>query len=305
MSERRFQNVAVLMGGPSAEREISLCSGQAVARGLREAGYTVTEVVLAGREVNVPTGTEAVFIALHGEFGEDGEIQRILDGRGLVYTGSGPGASRRSFDKALTKRILEEQGILTPAYQMLESRDDECRLAFPVVVKPTCQGSTIGISCVQHPGEWRAAVEEAFKHGAEVLVETYIPGRELTVGIVGREVLPVVEIIAPNDWYDKESKYTKGVCKYLVPAPLDEAVTRRCQSLAMRTFQALGCRGMGRVDLRLNGQGEAFVLELNNIPGFTETSLLPKAAACAGIGFSSLCDRIIRAAACGEHADVV
>lgn len=291
-----FKKVAVLMGGPSAERDVSIRSGQAVSRGLREAGYEVTEVEIAGRQFDLPPGTEAVFIALHGEFGEDGTVQSLLAARGIPYTGSGPDASRISFDKRASKRLMEAHGIPTPAWEVLR-RGEPRRLPLPVVVKPPCQGSTIGIARALTPDAWPAAAEEAFRFADEIIVEAYIEGRELTCGIVGDQALPVIEIVAPGGWYGFQEKYTKGVTEYLVPAPLEPGVSTACRELAMRTFRVLGCRGLGRVDFRLMADGRLYTLEMNTIPGFTETSLLPKAAKAAGLAFPALCDRIMRMAA--------
>jgi D-alanine-D-alanine ligase len=299
MTAKRFRKVVVLMGGPSSEREVSLKSGAAVARGLREAGYEVTELDIAGPEFDVPAGTEAAFIALHGEFGEDGRLQAILDRRGLPYTGSGAAASQVAFDKVRSKAVFVQAGIPTPRYAVVRERGAALPLPPPVVVKPACQGSTIGINRVLASGEWPAARDDAFRFGPELVVEAYIEGRELTVGIVDQEALPAIEIVAPGGWYDYRAKYTKGQTQYLVPAPLDAAVAAACRAIALRTFEALDCRAMGRVDFRLSPAGELTVLELNSIPGFTETSLLPKAAAAAGIGFAALCDRIMRLARAG------
>lgn len=300
---RKFRRVAVLKGGPSAERDVSLRSGAAVARGLREAGYDVTEVDIRGHSVRIPAGTEAVFIALHGEFGEDGQVQRILEARSIPYTGSGPAASAAAFDKRLAKEILHRNGIPTPEYEVLR-RGDTRRLPLPVVVKPPCQGSSIGVYRVFRREQWRAAIEGAFAYDDELIAEKYVKGRELTVGIVGTDVLPVVEIVAPAGWYSFDAKYSGGRTRYLVPAPVPASVARRCADAARRTFAALGCRGMGRVDLRLANDGQAYVLELNNVPGFTEFSLLPKAAQAAGMSFAELCDRIMSLATPGTDRDV-
>ena len=283
------------MGGPSAERDVSLRSGAAVAKGLREAGYDVSEVDVHGPDFILPAGVEAVFVALHGEFGEDGQVQATLEKRRMPYTGSGPEASRTSFDKVLSKRTFVEKNIPTPEYEVLK-KGKKPSLNLPVVVKPACQGSSIGVHRVTSGNGWNAALDDSFKYGTEVIVERYIEGRELTVGVVGDEALPVVEIVAPDEWYDYDAKYTKGACKYLVPAKIEAGTYAQCQEIALKTFRALGCRGLGRVDFRLSGDGRLYVLELNNIPGFTETSLLPKAAGQAGIGFPALCDRIMRMA---------
>ena len=280
------------MGGPSSEREVSLNSGRAVAEALRSVGYDVAEIDLKGRELELPDGIEAVFVALHGEFGEDGQIQEILRTRGIPYTGSGPEASRRSFDKLLSKKTFVEKGIPTPKYEILRKGQGRS-LPLPVVVKPIRQGSSIGVHIVSDEADWPAALEEALTHDGEVLVETFIAGRELTVGVVGGDVLPVLEIKAPDGFYNYTAKYTKGLTQYIVPADISVECAAECRRLALLTFQALDCKDMGRVDFRLAPGGDLFVLELNNIPGFTGTSLLPKAARAMGIEFPELCDRII------------
>jgi len=283
------------MGGPSAEREVSLRSGRAVAAGLERAGYSVSGIDIRGRGLDMPAHVEAAFIALHGEFGEDGGIQAELDGRGIPYTGSGAAASMAAFDKVLSKRRFETCGIPTPAYAVL-SGDGVIPMPPPLVVKPPRQGSSIGCSIVTEAGSWDVAVREALKYEPTILVERYIEGRELTVGILGNEALPVIEIVAPGGNYDYTAKYTAGRTRYLAPAPVSRGEDAACRDVAMRVFKALGCRGLGRVDIRLGGDGVPYVLELNSIPGFTETSLLPKAAACAGIGFPELCGRIMELA---------
>ncbi|MBU4366919.1 MAG: D-alanine--D-alanine ligase, partial [Kiritimatiellae bacterium] len=221
-----FRNVAVLMGGPSLEREVSLRSGRAVTEGLRQAGYEVVEVDVKdrtrrpGRTFDLPPQVEAVFIALHGEFGEDGQVQDILTRKKVPYTGSRPEASRIAFDKVRSKQILVQHGIPTPAFEVL--RPGQARtLPLPVVVKPVRQGSSFGCHKVTAEADWPEALADAMTYNGEALVEAYIDGKELTVGIVEKEVLPVIEIRAPNDNYDYRAKYTKGVTEYLVPAPLD------------------------------------------------------------------------------------
>jgi len=298
----KYNRVAVLMGGPSAEREVSLRSGAAALRGLQESGYAATAVEVIGRTFTLPPGTEAVFIALHGEFGEDGEVQALLDGMGMPYTGSGVDASRASMDKLVTKEVFTAHGIPTAAYASLQ-RGDKPEFPLPAVVKPVRQGSSFGVHLVREPSQMAAALEDAFRYDEQVLVETYIPGRELTVGILDREVLPAVEIAAPDGWYGYEAKYTPGKTRYLCPAELPEAVRVEAQRLALAVFDALGCEGFGRVDFRLSPEGGLYVLELNSIPGLTETSLLPKAAAAAGIPFAALCDRLMRTARCGGIAE--
>jgi len=286
-------HIAVLMGGISAERAVSLASGAAIARALAAKGYRVTSVDVTSRHFTLPEGTDLAFIALHGTYGEDGEIQAELARRGVAFTGSGEASSRAAFDKVLSKRCFERAGIHTPRYEVLQAGQPRT-LSLPVVVKPPRQGSSLGLAKVMHEAEWLPALAKALEYDHEVLVEAYIPGRELTVGIVAGEVLPVVEIRAPDGHYDYKAKYTKGATEYLCPAPLEPAVAKQCQQIAWDTFVALEASGLGRVDIRLTDDGIPFVLELNSIPGFTETSLLPKAAAAAGFSFADLCDKIVR-----------
>lgn len=293
-----FGKIAVLMGGPSAEREVSLCSGRAVAGALRTAGYEVSEIDLPGREVDLPAGVEAVFIALHGEFGEDGELQAWLDERGVPYSGSGAESSRVAFDKVLTKQRFRDAEVSSARYEVLRP-GDPCSLPLPVVVKPSRQGSTIGVHRVDDAAQWPEAVEDAFRYGDAVIAETYVPGRELAVGVVGDDTLPVVEIVAPDGWYDYGAKYTKGRTAYHVPAPLSEDDSARCMAVGRGAYDCLGCRGFGRADLRMTLEGEVYALEVNSIPGFTETSLLPMAAAHAGMSFPELCARIMELAGTG------
>ncbi len=291
-SERKYNCISVLMGGPSSEREVSLCSGKAVASGLREAGYEVFEVDVKEKELDLPGNTEAVFIALHGEYGEDGDVQARLEAMGMPYAGSGVESSRASFDKIESKRVFVDNNIPTPDFEVLKD-GDERKMPLPVVVKPPKQGSSIGITRVFEEDQWGPAMQEALKYDDTVLVEKYIEGRELTVGVVANESLPVVEIVAPGDWYSYKAKYTKGETRYLVPAPVSEETADLCRDLSLKIFKAFECSGFGRADFRMSEDGSVFALEMNSIPGFTETSLLPKAAAAMGISFSELCSRII------------
>ena len=288
----RFKQVAVLMGGLSSEREVSLRSGAAVAHGLREAGRKVLEVDVQGTDFQLPEEVEAVFIALHGAFGEDGTIQTELIHRNMPYTGSNPESCRLAFDKVLTRSCLQKHGIPVPSGEVLTPNTPRT-LSLPLVVKPPREGSSVGCHLVTEEAQWSEALNDAARFSGEALVERYIPGRELTVGILGDEVLPVVEIQTQRTWYDFEAKYVTGDTRYLVPAPLEDKTKNILQDLALQTFKALGAEGLGRVDFRLSPQAEPFVLELNSIPGFTQTSLLPKAAKAAGIGFPELCGRIM------------
>jgi D-alanine-D-alanine ligase len=295
-SKKTPRKVAVLMGGVSSEREISKKSGAAVAGGLRAAGCAVVEVDIRDRSISaVPRDADVAFIALHGEFGEDGQVQRLLQEIGMPYTGSNPSASGAAFDKCASKRVFVREGIPTPRYEVLKAGQKRT-LPLPVVIKPPCNGSTIGVHRVFNESQWEPGMADALRYGPDVLVEEYIAGRELTVGIVGDETLPIIEILAPDGWYDFDAKYKQGGSMHLVPASLNDATARTCREVSMKTFRALGCSGMSRVDFRMSNDGALYVLELNNIPGFTETSLVPDAARAAGIAFPDLCMRILNLA---------
>lgn len=294
--KRRFNHITVLKGGFSSERAVSLRSGAAIARGLRARGYEVTEVDLRGPRLELPAGTDAVFVALHGRFGEDGGVQRLLERRGMPYTGSDAASCRLAFDKRRTRRALEAAGLPVAPGVAIRSLPKVCPLPLPVVVKPSREGSSVGCHRVRTPGRWARAAADALSFHGEAVVEEFIEGRELTVGVVGGRALPIVEIVAPNGEYSYKAKYTPGMTKYLCPADLPPRLAERIAACGRAVFRALGASGMGRVDFRLRPDGRFYVLELNSIPGFTETSLLPKAAAAAGIGFAALCERILNLA---------
>ncbi len=294
--KKTFTKVAVLKGGFSAEREVSLESGKVIANGLRKAGYVVTEIDVTAPDFTVPVGIEAVFIALHGTFGEDGGAQARLTELGLPYVGAGVEASRISFDKILTEECLRKAGVQVPESEVL-CRGEKPLMKPPVAVKPPRQGSSVGCSLVFKDSEWAAALDAAFKYDDEILVQRFIPGREFTVGIVDGQVLPIVEIVTAAGWYDYTAKYKVDTTRYVIPAELEDEAVLRMQKTTQKTFATLGARGFGRVDFRMTPEGEQYVLELNTIPGFTSHSLLPKAAAVAGIEFSDLCDRIMKTAA--------
>lgn len=283
------------MGGISSEREVSLRSGAAVAQGLRDAGYAVTEIDVVTKSFELPSEIEAVFVALHGTFGEDGGIQQILTDLKMPYTGSGVESCRVAFDKVLTRDRLEACGIPVPAGEVLTAADART-LPLPLVVKPPCEGSSVGCHLVFEESRWGDAFADAVRYSGEALVEEYIPGRELTVGIVADRVLPVVEIQTASEWYDFDAKYVTGETRYVVPAELPTDLTAELQSIALNTFRALDAKGFGRVDFRLSPEGNPYVLELNSIPGFTASSLLPKAAQAAGIEFPELCGQIMELA---------
>lgn len=298
MNEYPKEKIAVLAGGPSSEREVSLVSGRAVYEALLSKGFDAfmldpTEGFLDRlREEK----TTVAFIALHGAFGEDGTIQRMLDEAGICYTGSGAAASQTGFDKAKTQKILKEKGVLIPRHHVLRGNvkfEKGSWMRIPLVVKPSKAGSSVGVSIVRDWGVLDAAIEEALRHSEEVLVEEYIEGRELTVGLLGGEALPVVEVIAERAFYDYEAKYGNAGTRYEFPAKLTPAESRQAQETARLVYEALGCEVMGRVDMILGRDGKFYTIEINTIPGLTGKSLLPKAAQAKGIPFDELCVRII------------
>lgn len=286
----RNRKLAVLKGGPGSERDVSLRSGASVASALRSVGADVTEIEVTGTEVEIPAGTELVFNLIHGTFGEDGDLQALLEERGVPYTGEGVRESRVAFDKILTKQALARAGVPTPRSEILKP-GEKPTLPLPIVIKAPCQGSSVGVHLIHETSAIAPALADCLQHGDEILVEELVEGRELTVGVLGDQVLPVVEIRPLAGFYDYTNKYTKGATEYLVPAPLTAEETRAVQSVALAAVKALGLRVYSRVDVLL-GRGGPTVLEINTIPGMTETSLLPKAAAASGLDFSTLCCRI-------------
>ncbi len=295
-----MQRVAVLLGGRSDEREVSLKTGKAVADALRRLGHGVLEVDagedLAGRLSEIRP--EAAFVALHGRWGEDGTVQGLLELLAIPYTGSGVLASALAMDKDASKRMFRAWGVPTAPWTVLEPgappRADE--VGFPAVVKPARGGSTLGVSVVHRPGDLAGAVETARRSDPRVVVERYVEGRELTVGVLDGEALPVVEIVPESGFYDYRAKYTAGKTRYLCPASLPEPVTARVTEAGLAAYRALGCSGAARVDVRLDPDGNPWVLEVNTIPGMTPTSLLPKAAAAIGLDFDALVARILAGA---------
>ena len=284
------RRLAVLKGGPGSERDVSLRSGASVASSLRAAGALVEEIEVEGTEVAVPEGTELVFNLIHGTFGEDGELQSLLEKRGIAYTGEGSLQSRVAFDKILTKQAFVRAGVPTPRFEILR-KGELPSLPLPVVIKAPRQGSSVGVHLVHRPEEIAPSLEDCLLHGEEILVEELVEGRELTVGILGDEALPVVEIRPLAGFYDYTNKYTKGATEYLVPALLSVAETKAVQAAALAAKRALDLSVYSRVDVLFSAAGPT-VLEINTIPGMTETSLLPKAAAASGLDFSALCCRI-------------
>jgi D-alanine-D-alanine ligase len=285
-------HIAVLKGGPSAEREVSLRSGAAAAEGLREAGYEVNEVTVADAGFVLPDGTDLAFLALHGTFGEDGQVQEILAARGIPYTGANAEVSRIAFDKEKTKEKLRQHDVPTPEGQLVR-RLEEITLPLPVFIKPNAQGSSVGTHPATTRDELVSALAEALKFDTAVLVERFIRGRELTVGVLGDQVLPVVEIHPLEGFYDYTNKYTKGCTEYFCPARLPEEITALIQQYALQAHRAIGHPVYSRIDFLLEEDVFPCCLEINTIPGMTATSLLPKAAAAVGITFPQLCRRIV------------
>jgi len=296
MSEKL--NIVVMLGGPSAEREVSLRSGDAVARALRTLGHHVSELDPRTESWSLPAGTDVVFLALHGTYGEDGTVQRRLEQLNAAYTGCDPESSRVAFDKHLTKLRCVAAGVPTPRFALVETADASWPMGWnpPVVLKPVRQGSSVGLQFVERVADWSRCLTEAFRFDTAVLVEEKIIGRETTVGILGGEALPIVEVRPNTGVYDYQSKYTSGATEYLCPAPFESAITTRIQAAALGAFQAVGGRDYGRIDVMVRSTGEPMVLEVNTLPGMTETSLLPKAAAAAGLSYAGLCQTMIELA---------
>ena len=291
------------MGGTSSEREISLLSGRNVAEALTTLGkYEVLPVVLDSDSLDaMPRDVDAVYIALHGGWGENGGVQAALDALGIPYTGPGAAASRIAMDKIKTKMVLEMNGVPTAAWGLANPDTEKSPLPLPVVVKPPCDGSSVGISKVSRQEEWKPALVTAFKAVASVgsgtptvLVEEFVPGREFTVGVIDGEPLPVLEIVAPDGWYGYHEKYDSDETRY--PFLDDAALAGKMQDIAVKAYRAVGCRGVTRVDFRVSPLGRCYVLELNTSPGFTSHSLVPKAGMKTGLTFAGVCDRILASA---------
>jgi D-alanine-D-alanine ligase len=309
MAKLNFGKIGVLMGGPSTEREISLESGKAVYESLNQAGLNVAAIDIKTDEVeeNIrlikSQKIDLAFIALHGRFGEDGQIQEILDTLKVPYTGSGALASSLAMDKIASRKIFEASGLHVPRYKTEDRfsynanwRTHHNDFTLPLVVKPATHGSSIGLSLVDREEELDKSVDLAFSFEERIIIEEYIRGREVTVGILDELALPVIEIIPKKRFFDYEAKYQAGMTDYVVPAELEDEIAQNIQEAALSAHKLLGCYGCSRVDMILSSDNIPFVLEVNTIPGLTKTSLLPKAAKVAGIDFSQLCIKLIRLA---------
>jgi D-alanine-D-alanine ligase len=290
--------ITVMLGGPSAEREVSLRSGAAVAQALRSLGHRVEELDPATGSWALPSGTDVVFLALHGTYGEDGTVQRKLDSLGVPYTGCDAEASRIGFDKFLTKERCVAAGVPTARFALIESASASWPMGWnpPVVLKPVRQGSSVGLQFVERVRDWSDSLAEAMRFDSRVLMEEKISGRETTVGILANQPLPVVEVRPKTGVYDYQTKYTVGTTEYLCPAPFDQEATVRIQAAAVGAFKAIGGRDYSRVDVMVRPNGEPVVLEVNTLPGMTELSLFPKAAAVVGIGYAQLCQQMVELA---------
>jgi D-alanine-D-alanine ligase len=296
------KKIAVLMGGPGSERDVSMATGKGVAKALRSLGAEVTEIDVKGADFELPAGIELAFLAIHGTFGEDGQLQQILEDRGVPYTGEGVAESDRAFDKIKSKEAFQKHNVPTPYSQIITSGQRPA-MPIPFVIKAPRQGSTVGVHILRNERDVDAAIADASTYDRELLVEKFIAGRELTIGILGEQALPIIEIIPKGGFYDFTNKYpflnpsAGGAAQHVCPANLPDDQTRGIQELALRAHRALGLKVYSRVDILLSEEGEPNVLEANTIPGMTEASLLPEAAAVAGISYPELCSRIIELSA--------
>ncbi len=298
--------IAVFMGGSSEEREVSLNSGAAVVEALRKKGHEVSaydvewygkHTIFSAVDKIRENDIDVVFLALHGGLGENGGVQGILEAAGLAYTGSGIAGSAVALDKHISKTIFLRHGIRTAPWitglpEEINSAGIEREIGFPCVVKPVDQGSTIGLTVVKNSEQVRKAVETAAGVGNRIMVEAYIPGKELSVPVLGDHALPAIEIRPSHETYDYECKYSSGMTQYFVPAPIPEELAEETRESALKAFRILGLRDIARIDFRLDVEGKPSCLEANTLPGMTATSLVPKSAAAAGIDFPELVERI-------------
>jgi D-alanine-D-alanine ligase len=304
--------VAVVMGGPSAEREVSIQSGTGVMRALAALGHDGRSLDFDGRFVEAirAIGPEVVFNALHGRGGEDGTVQGILDWLGIPYTGSGVSACAIAMDKHLTKKLLAAEGLPTPAWDTFDLTGGTLPLLpgslnLPLVVKPRASGSSAGVVLVRTHEAWTQAMIEASSRTPEVLAEEYVAGREFSCGVLGEEALPVVEIISTDEVYSYEAKYTPGGSRHLIPAPIDDDLTRRLQTLALSVHRLIGLRDYSRTDFIVTKEGRPTILEINALPGMTPQSLLPDEAQHAGISYDALVERLLQYALARRNGEVL
>jgi len=304
-TERNKLKIAVLAGGIGSEREISLQSGKSVAEALKDAGFEVviSDIRPDNLEILNDSSVDVFFPALHGKFGEDGQLQQILEDRSLLYVGSGPESSKAAFDKMASKQLFEQAGLATPAAVEFGPETNISRLeeqlrdfARKYVVKPIRQGSSVGVSIVSTPHEAVIAARKTLSEYGDCMIEEFVPGTEVTVGILHGRPLPIIEVRTQGDFYDYHAKYVDEKTEYLFDTITDTVVAAKISRAAVECFNALGCRHFARIDFLLSGEKIAYALEANTIPGFTSHSLLPKAAAKAGLSMSDLCTEIVEAA---------
>ncbi|TAM60202.1 D-alanine--D-alanine ligase [bacterium] len=302
MERSEMMRVAVLMGGPSSEREVSIATGTGVLQALRSLGYQAESFDFDARVVEAlrAYAPDVVFNALHGLGGEDGHAQAILEWMGLPYTGSGVQGCAMSMDKHITKKLLAAEGLPTPAWDVFDLRGGTLPLLpglnLPLVVKPVDEGSSVGVAVVRTHDQWKEAMIAFSERYARVLVEEYVAGREFSVPVLFDEVLPVVEIVAEDTFYTYDAKYKPGGSHHVIPAPLSEELTARLKMLALSTHRLLGLRDYSRTDILLSREGRPYILETNTLPGLTPTSILPDAARSVGIAYETLVDRLVHAA---------
>ena len=290
------KKIAVLMGGPGEEKDVSLKSGQAIKKALNHNGYDVTSVILdtkLEKLVKELLSVDLVFLGLHGNIGENGTIQGFLDALGIIYTGSGPLSSAICMDKNISKIIAKNNGIMTPKWKLCDTVIDDAKMNYPVIVKPNGQGSTVGLQIAHNESELKPALEYAFNYDNSVLVEEYIQGRELTVMLIDGKAQPVCEIIPSHEFYDYECKYTAGMSKYICPAEIDDNISNYVKKISENLFDLLKCENYSRADFRMDDQNKFWFLEMNTLPGMTDTSLAPMSALAAGISFNELIDKIV------------
>jgi D-alanine-D-alanine ligase len=304
-SSINHKKIAVLMGGIGRERDVSIQSGNCVAAAMKEAGLKAAgyDIRPDNMEILGDRSIDVFFLALHGKFGEDGQLQQILEDKSLIYTGSGPAASRLAFDKMASKKAFAKAGIITPSAIIFNGKTDDREIEKQLrelgdryVIKPIRQGSSVGVSIVDTPQKAVAAGRDVLKEFGDCMVETFIAGRELTVGVLCGQALPIIEIRPKSSFYDYSAKYVDEQTEFLFDTVTDAELAQRIQKTSLDCFNALGCRHMARVDLILGNDGRIYVLEVNTIPGFTTHSLLPKAATKSGLTMSELCVKIIEAA---------
>ena len=290
------KKIAVLMGGPGEEKDVSLKSGQAIIKALNHNGYDVTSIILdtkLEKLVKELLSVDLVFLGLHGNIGENGTIQGFLDALGIIYTGSGPLSSAICMDKNISKIIAKNNGIMTPKWKLCNTAIHDAKMNYPVIVKPNGQGSTVGLQIAHNESELKPALEYAFNYDNSVLVEEYIQGRELTVMLIDGKAQPVCEIIPSHEFYDYECKYTAGMSKYICPAEIDDNISNYVKKISENLFDLLKCENYSRADFRMDDENKFWFLEMNTLPGMTDTSLAPISALAAGISFNELIDKIV------------